>query len=528
MEGLLSAEVTVVTLLLIVTIIALIAKRTRMPYTVLLVLVGFLLSFQTYITLELTADVILFLFLPPLIFEAALAIQPRLLRSVLLPVTLLAIPGVLVVAVIVAGALTISGMLPFKYALLFGALIAATDPVAVISLFKTLGAPKRLATLVESESLFNDATTIVFFGMIFNVLFLGHTFTPAEAVIEFSRVALGGALIGVVIGHLGDLAFSYIDDTLIETTLSAVVAYGSYLFAEQLHMSGVLAVVFAGIFIGSGSERSMSPTTRTMLHNFWGYIAFIANSIIFILIGAEINVSGLAQAVVAILLAVIAVLVARMITVYGFSGLSKLLRSPVPIKHQHILFWGGLRGAVSLALALSLARALPNRDMLLHMTYGVVLFTLLVQGTTISRLMKRLGLTGRPEVELQYEALQGRLLATHAAYQRMEERYRNGSLDPQAWRIIAPELKARIEALEEEIAQLVEDNPDILERIVHSTRLEVLRTERAAVLSLQREGILSEVVAEELMREIDEMLENPPLPDSETVKTAATSNAAAA
>jgi len=532
MEDLLSVELTIVELLLLVSVVAMFARWIRIPYTVVLVLVGLLLSFSDPFHLELTPEIILLIILPPLVFEAALHIEVKILRKVIGPVVLLAIPGVLIVTFMVGGILNlVSSQIQWQTALIFGALIAATDPVAVVSLFKTLGAPKRLATLVESESIFNDGTTIVIFNIMVGVLFVsavtGHggggivdgdvVDFIGRSIFEFLRVALGGVAIGVAIGIVGDRIFSMIDDHLIEVTVSTVIAYGSYVLAESFHMSGVLAVVMAGIIVGMRSSGTMSPTTRMVLINFWEYVAFLANSIVFILIGMEVHFSTLVAGFFLIIVAVGAVLLARAVSVYGLSFINNIFsKEKVSFRYQHVLFWGGLRGAVSLALVLSLNRNIPQRDILINMTFGVVLFTLLVQATTISGLMNRLGLTGRPQRELDYEQIQGRLLAARSANRRLRELHDAGVLDPHAWDVVGQQLGERIAVLQVELTEFATSNPAVVEKIIHSTEREVLRTERSAIMDLQREGVISESVAEDLYEEIDiamdESLNPEPLP----------------
>jgi len=524
MEDLLSIELTIIELLLLVSVVAMFARWIRIPYTVVLVLVGLLLSFTDPFHLELTPEIILLIILPPLVFEAALHIEVKILRKVIGPVLLLAVPGVLIVTFIVGGILDlVSNELLWQTALIFGALIAATDPVAVVSLFKTLGAPKRLATLVESESIFNDGTTIVIFNIMIGVLFVadvaGHGGAGivdgdvvdfiGRSIFEFLRVALGGVAVGVAIGIVGDRIFSMIDDHLIEVTVSTVIAYGSYVLAESFHLSGVLAVVMAGIIVGMRSSGTMSPTTRMVLINFWEYVAFLANSIVFILIGMEVQFSSLVSGFFLIIIAVGAVLLARTVSVYGLSFINNIFsKEKVSFRYQHVLFWGGLRGAVSLALVLSLNRNIPQRDILVNMTFGVVLFTLLVQATTISGLMKRLGLVGRPQIELDYEQIQGRLMAARSANRRLSELHEAGVLDPHAWDVVGAQLKERIDILQAELTEFANANPGVVEKIIHSTEREVLRTQRSAIMDLRREGVISESVAEDLYEEIDIALDN--------------------
>jgi CPA1 family monovalent cation:H+ antiporter len=510
-SDLLALELTFVELLLLVFVVAMVVHRIRLPYTVALVLVGLGLSFQNVIHFELTPEIILMLFLPPLVFEAALHIDYGIFRKVATPVLLLAIFGVLITIAVIWGLLTATGLLDWQTALIFAALIAATDPVAVVSLFKALGAPKRLSTLVESESLFNDATTIVVFHIVVGAVLMGDGafhLNWTHALLRFATVAFGGISIGVASGIVANFIFARVDDHLIEITLSTIVAYGAYLLAEQFHLSGVLAVVFAGMLIGNRSSRNMSPTTRMMLANFWEYIAFLVNSLVFILIGMQVVVPRFGnQVYVLIFVVVVVVLISRAVTVYGLSFISKLLGSKVKMSYQHVLFWGGLRGAVSLALALSLSRSVPNRDLILTLTFAVVLFTLLVQATTIGPLLRRLGLAGQSETEKEYERIHARLLAARAAYNRMKGQYAVGVIDPTAWQKVEQDLKARIRDLSEEQRAFAEANPDLVARITSSLQRESLLIQRAHISDLEREGMISDDVARELIEEIDAILD---------------------
>ena len=508
---LLTLELTFVELLLLVFVVAMVVHRVKLPYTVALVLVGLGLSFQQYISFELTPEIILLLFLPPLVFEAALHIDYHTFRKVLTPVLLLAVFGVLITMGVVFGLLSMTGLLGWQAALIFASLIAATDPVAVVSLFKVLGAPKKLSTLVEGESLFNDATTIVLFHLVLAMVLT--TLHPDASSVEwnllhgvqqFLIVSLGGITIGVVSGVVANFIFARVDDHLIEITLSTIVAYGTYLLAEQFHLSGVLAVVFAGMLIGNRSDRSMSPTTRMILMNFWEYIAFLANSLIFILIGMEVVLPAMSQEPLLLISAgVLAVIISRAVSVYGLSLVSRLLGSRISLAYQHVLFWGGLRGAVSLALALSIPRTFPARQTILTLTFAVVLFTLLVQATTISPLLRKLGLVGISETEREYERLHARLLAARAAYTRLQEQAQRGSLDPAAWQAVEPELRSRIEALQQALHTFTMEHPDLGAKITRSLQREALIIQRATLGDLARTGSISEEVARELIAEID-------------------------
>ncbi len=354
MEQFLATETVIIELLLIVSLVALAVRRLRIPYTVALVVVGLLITFQQPIAIELTPELILSIFIPPLVFEAAFHLEFKNLRQNWLPIVGLAIPGVMFTTVVVGLLVSWGVGISLSSGLVFGALIAATDPVAVVSLFKALGAPKRLTTLVESESLFNDGTAIVVFKLLVVAAVAsaasvtggtGESFNVLTATVDFVRVSAGGLLVGVGLGWIVAQVIARVDDYLIETMLTTVLAFGTYLVAEKFHVSGVLAVVAAGIVTGNIGLKGMSPTTRIVLFNFWEFLAFVANSLVFLLIGLDVNLREIGSNIVPILIALGAVLLSRAVVVYGLTALTNLrMADKLPLAYRHVLFWGGLRG----------------------------------------------------------------------------------------------------------------------------------------------------------------------------------------
>ncbi len=508
-------EATITELLLIVAVVAIVVQRLRIPYTVALVVVGLLLSFVQPIDVGLTPELILMLFVPPLIFEAALHLDLAVLRRNLPGILTLAIPGVVITTLIVGSIVSYTTGLALPIGLVFGALISATDPVAIISLFRTLGVPKRLSVIVEGESLFNDGAAIVVFSLMVGYAVSGQ-FSLTDGILDFVRVSVGGLAVGIALGTGVAWIISHVDDHLIEITLTVVLAFGSFLAAESLHFSGVLAVVAAGLLNGNLGLRGMSPTTRIVLNNFWEFVAFLANSLIFLIIGLDINVSALTDAWQPIVWAIVAVLLARIIVIYVLGGIINRFTEPISLGYQHVMVWGGLRGAIGLALALSLPFSLgADRRLLLALTFGVVLFTLFVQGTTINFLLHKLGLVkSNSQNEIEYERRHARLATMQAAESHLQQMHRHGLISAVTWDKIKPEMQEQVADLAEDLRSLLREDPKLASEELDTARLEILRARRSTLYELRSHGIISEPAFDMLALELDDALsrvEAPPL-----------------
>lgn len=508
MHGLLEAQSVIVLLVLIATLVAVLVRRIRLPYTVALVVVGLAIAVRRPMEVDLTPELILSLFVPPLIFEAAFHLDLRLLRDTWPPILILAVPGVLVSTFFVGGAIALGTALPFSTAIVFGSLIAATDPVAVVALFRELGVPRRLAVAVEGESLFNDGTAIVVFRLALAAAVTGY-FDPVEGLFDFFQVALGGLAIGLALGWLVAQLISRLDDRLISATLTPLLAYGSYLVAEQLHVSGVLAVVMAGLMAGNVGASRTSPTTKNMIFTLWEFLAFLANSLIFLLIGLRIDLGQLWSQRGPIVVAVAAVLAGRAVAVYGLSWLFSLGRDRLRLQQswRHVLFWGGLRGAISLALALSLPATLAGQDVVLSMAFGVLLFTLMFQGTTIQFLLRRLGLTTRPEHLMRYERQRAQILAKQGALRQLEQLGQSGLLMEEMWRALHDDYVQEQGVVAEEMGRLFADHAELERETLLQAQREALRAELSALIDAVRRGLISDEVFEELRVEADNRLE---------------------
>lgn len=503
-ETIIFIEEVVIVLLLIASIVAIVARRLRLPYTVGLVLIGLVLSLLSPVAIDISPQIILALLVPPLIFEAAFHLNWDHLRRDFWLILALALPGVILTTLMVGGVVAWGTGLSIQVAMVFGALISATDPVAVVALFRRLGVPRRLQVLLDGESLFNDGTAIVMFNLMLSIALAG-TFSVIESIREFLTVGGGGVLIGVVLGIVFSRTIGRIDDPLVETTLTTVLAFGSYLLAEYFHVSGVLAVVAAGIINGNAEPSGMSATTRVVVFNFWEYAAFIANSFAFLLIGLAIDLNVMLGHWQAILWAILAAVVARMVSIYGFSMFSR----EISTKWKHILFWGGLRGAITLALALSIPEdGIPNatREILQSMAFGVVLFTLLVQGVSTNWLVRQLKLVQRSEAQNEYELRHARFVAGRAAYDYLRRITQQGLISEHAWQTLSPLVQRHNDRLVDDLREVMKSDPTVEAEELDTARREALRAQRSALRGLLRDGVISEDSYSSLVGEVDAAL----------------------
>ena len=401
-----------VLLLIVSLVVVLIARQLRFPYTLALVLVGLLMGVLPFIpTVQFNPEVVLFVFIPALLFEGAWNISATVLLKNWLAVLLLAVPGLLISLLVVAVALHFGAGLTWLEALLLGAIISPTDPVAVVALFRQLRMGERMRTIIEGESLFNDGVGAAVYTVVLGLLLVavGHTTNAADPVqVSLSAVwlFLGGPLIGLVLGFLIARLLRHFDDHLIEMTITFSAAYGIYLLGDLLHTSGLLAVVVAGLILGSfGRQRGMSERSRAVVDEVWEFIGYIANSLLFLLLGMQIGSSHIGPTLAPLLWAIAGVIFGRALMIFLLFTLHdaiarwyahyrrdkrKSLRSsllPVPRSWRPIILLSGLRGALSLALVLSLPHDLPNIGLFEFVTYGVVLVTLVGQGIAMRAIL---------------------------------------------------------------------------------------------------------------------------------------------
>ena len=414
-------QVEFLILLLIVTlIVALLSRRLRVPYTLLLVIVGLVVGLLPFLpNVHIDPNLILYVFIPALLFEGAWNAEIDRLKADWLPIVLLAIPGLVLSLLVVAVALHWGIGLSWLLALLVAAIVSPTDPVAVIALFQQLGVPDRLRSLVEGESIFNDGTGSAAYELVLAVLLptlglaeaSGTTSflnTPVLGIVgEVLWLIFGGLLLGFGVGWVASRFLRRVDDRLIVITFTVAVAYGMYLLGTALHTSGLLAVVGAGLVMGSyGRKNAMSPHTIEAADDVWEFINYLANSLLFLLLGFELASTNLAQSFPGIFFGLLGAIIGRVLMIYVFIPLQDVVAHwwarrttgrnprlprprPVPSAWRPVMVLSGLRGALSLALVLGLPTELEQRDLLTDIVYGIILVTLLGQGLTLRVLLPR-------------------------------------------------------------------------------------------------------------------------------------------
>jgi len=379
-------------LLLIAAIVAMLTRRIRLPYSVGLVAAGIILAFLPFAPkVSLTKDLIFTTLLPPLLFEAAFHIPWNQLRRDFSVIVVLASLGVVLSACVTATGMHYLAHWQWLGALAFGVLIAATDPVSVIAIFKEAKAQGRLLVLIEAESLFNDGTAAVALGVVM-ALAAGQEITSLGITLMLLKTIGGGIVCGAAVAVGALLLSGRTDDHLVEITFTTVAAYGAFLLAEHFGMSGVLATITAGLIMGNfKSLITISDRGKEAVHAFWEYAAFVANSLIFLLIGMHEAHQNFVAIWIPAGTAIALVTLGRAAAIYPCCLIFSRTSLRIAMKHQHVLFWGGLRGALALALALGLPPGIAQREEIITISFAVVAFSVFVQGLTITPLLHRMG-----------------------------------------------------------------------------------------------------------------------------------------
>jgi monovalent cation:H+ antiporter, CPA1 family len=478
----------------VATLPQIISWLRQIPYTLLLVIVGLGLAFVDVRLVNLSPELILSIFLPPLLFEAAWNLKWPELKREILPICLYAIVGVGIAIVGIGMGLNQFAGLSLSTALLVGASLSATDPISVIALFRELGVGTRLSLLMEGESLFNDGIAVVAFSFLVALPLGAADLTPQAAVFDFCRVVGVGLVVGSLIGFGLSYLTQRFDLPLVEQSLTLVSAYGTYIITENLGGSGVIGVVTVGLILGNfGSRIGMNPRTRVIVTEFWEFLAFFVNSIVFLLIGDQIHFDTLGENLATIAITIVALIVTRAIAIYGLSSLNNYwTKTNIPLSEQTVLWWGGLRGSVSIALALSVPVALPEREEIIATVFGVVLFTLLVQGLTIKPLLHRLDLLGDQPLHQQYAETIARLAALNQVLQYLDQIENRPGIDPEFYHYQVALIEGEVTGLQTEINQLQDEYPDLKNFATEQLQAELLAIEANAYAEFVQTGRLNQ------------------------------------
>lgn len=492
-------------LLVLATLVAMLGRYIRVPYALALVITGLLLG-PTHLLpqIQLNPQVLFTIFLPPLLFESAMNMRVPLLLSNWRSISIYALAGTLLAAFVTGWLAHRFLGLPLAVGLVFGALIAPTDPISVIAIFKELGVGKRLSLIMEAESVFNDGVAIVLFTMLAAAM-AGQETTLIQGMQSFFLVVMGGALIGTGIGLIASRITREFNDHLLEIMLTTVVAFGTYLAAESFHVSGVIAVVCAGFVMGSyGMQTGMSPTTRLSVASFWEWAAFAVNSMVFLLVGLEVTLVDFSLQTPLILVGVFIVLAGRAVSIYGLTPIINAIGGDIPSRWRHVLFWGGLRGAIPMALVLSLGNNFPHRGDLLVLTFGVVLCSLLIQGLTTKQLLRKLNLVTQRGPQEEFGRISSEIVAIEAALKEIDDLKSRRILSETVYLKIKGDYEQRLSCMEKNRDQFAAQN-DIWSRYQESeARRLAIHAEKSALREAYRSGLLEEEDLQDLMAKLDQ------------------------
>jgi len=492
-------------LMLLASIVAMLGRFIKIPYTVALVLTGLVVGYFGLLPgVYLEPHILFAFFLPPLLFEAGINIQFRSLQRQWKIVGSLAILGTLISTIVIGYGIHYFLGLPILLALLFGAIISPTDPISVLALFKRLGINERLSVIVEAESLFNDGIAVVVFGVIQSII-ITNTYSISQSILSFIVTVFGGIAVGLVIGAVASLITQEFDDHLLEITLTTVVAYGSYLAADSLGVSGVIAVVAASLVVGNyGLPQGMTPASRLAVLSFWEYAAFAANSIVFLLVGLEMTLIPSAFGFSAVFITIGAVLLGRAISVYSLSALMSVFGQLIPIAWQHVLVWSGLRGALSMAMVLGLSIEVSQRDLLIPLVFGVVLFSLVGQGLTIEPLVLRLGLIRKTFGFVEYQQMLGENMSLRIALEELDRNMKHGAISQVVHDKMTQRLISRQQEIDHAIAKLHISDEDITADEMEKAERLVLLTQKMALHEAALSGVVEWNVAASLIIKLEE------------------------
>ena len=522
--GIHGAELILLLLLLFVVAFAALARRLETPYPIILVIAGLLLGFVPGMPkVDLEPNVIFFVILPPLLYSAAWNTAWEDFRHNLVSIAFLAIGlvGFTVLGVALVGPLLLPGF-DWRTGFVLGAVVATTDAIAATSIAKRVGLPKRIVDILEGESLVNDATGLLALEFATAIVVHGHTPTVSSGILRLLYLSGAGIVVGLILGRIIEWFELRIDDAPIEIAFSIFVPYATYLAAEAIHASGILAVVAAGLYLGRKSSRFFSPSVRLQANAVWNALTFILNGLVFVLIGlqlphvlGEIKGFKLSQLFLYATLFCAFLILLRLVWTFPGAYFGYLIRTRILHQNENrpgarqvfVVGWTGMRGVIALAAAISLPVTLaggapfPHRNLIIFLTFSLIIVTLVFQGLTLPPLIRRLGLAGAEDSFCEEQ--EARALVTEAALKRLSELRENDESDSgELYEDMTQHYQHRLDSLRgpEEIEGTSKAGRH--ERYLEISR-ELLGIERRAALRLRNEGRISDEVAREIERELD-------------------------
>lgn len=480
--------------LVVATLSQVVPWLRQVPYTLMLVITGMGLALLDIRFFTPSPELILWIFLPPLLFEASWNLNWQDLKRDLGQISLYVTVGVAITILGIAWPLVQWSGMSLPVALLIGACLAATDPVSVSALLKELGAPPRLKALVEGESMFNDGTAVVAFSLMLGIALGADSFDPQRLLVNFLTVVGVGLLVGLLLGFGISYLTQRFDLPLVEQSLTLVAAYSAYLVAEKLGGSGVIATVASGLILGNfGSRIGMNPRTRVAVSEFWEFVAFFANSILFLLIGAQFRLGTDGADLALVGLAFGMVLLMRAIVIYGLTWLNnRLTQADIDLPTQTMLWWSGLRGGVALALALSVPEELPERNAVLGTVFGVVFLTTLLQGATAKPVLEALNLIELSPLRDRYLELISRQAALSRVLAYLQQPASQAGIEPATHQAKETEVRQQLAVLQAESNQLCQQDPDLLQIGATQLQQDLFAIEISTYTEFVRSGRLNQ------------------------------------
>lgn len=500
--------ISITILLLIASIVAFIVSRIRVPYSTALVITGLVISYYKLLPgITLSPDLVLNVFLPILLFESAIMININRFRENWVPILFLAVPGVFIAMLVTGSIIHFAIGLPWLYSFLIAVILAPTDTISVLAIFKKLKLPAKLSNIMEGEVLLNDGSAIVLFKTILVMLSLSHVNYILTG-LNVVWVIIGGVVVGGICGYFAAQLIKPQQDNMVEITLTFVLAFGAYQIAEAIHVSGVIAVVMAGIFIGTyGWRRVLTTSTQIVLASFWQFIAFVVNSIVFLLIGFGINFELFATNILAVVIAFAAVFIGRIVSIYpAFSLFNRFSLFRGPINWQHIFVWGNIKGSISMAMALSLPDSTPYKDIIVSIIFGVVLASLVLQGLTLAPLIKFFNLSNTGIAQYDYEYNLAQVLTSRKIQEELDIMYNDGLIPIDIYNRMRSKYQVSYAKAERELRKIHDEVPDIALDQYLSVEEKLLLLEKVTINNCIRDNIISTENGDQMIDKINQKL----------------------